>query len=98
MVHAGRASDRASADYLKSFYSGNPSIVCKIPAENNGRMFYNEKCTKLDYDSFKGRIDETLDAILEGINKADSPAYYIASNIIDTHLPGFNDNNNIVIP
>ncbi|RYY04616.1 MAG: cupin-like domain-containing protein [Gammaproteobacteria bacterium] len=98
MVQAGRISDRASVDYLKSFYNGNPSTVCKIPAKNNGRMFYNENCTELDYESFKGRIDETLDAILEGVDQIDSPAYYIASNIIDTHLPGFSDNNNIVIP
>lgn len=98
MVQEGRRSDQASVDYLKSFYNGNPTIVCKIPAQNNGRMFYSENCTRLDYESFKGRIDETLDAILEGMHQVDSSAYYIASNIIDTHLPGFNEKNNIVIP
>ncbi|HEY8940173.1 MAG TPA: cupin-like domain-containing protein [Cellvibrio sp.] len=98
MVQAGQISDQASVDYLKSFYNGNATIVCKIPAENNGRMFYNESCTSLDYESFKGRIDETLDAILDGVNKINAPAYYIASNIIDTHLPGFNDKNKIIIP
>jgi len=98
MVQAGQVSDRESADYLKSFYNGNPTIVCKIPAQNNGKMFYNKECTQLDYESFKGRIDETLDAILDGKHQIDAPAYYIASNIIDTHFPGFNDKNNIVIP
>lgn len=98
VVQAGQVSDQASVDYLKSFYNGSPTVVCKIPAENNGRMFYNDDCTKLDYESFKGRIDETLDAILDGVNQIDAPVYYIASNIIDTHLPGFNDNNKIVIP
>ncbi len=98
MVQAGQVSDQASVDYLKSFYNGNPTIVCKIPAENNGRMFYSENCTRLDYESFKGRIDETLDAILDGVHKKNGPAYYIASNIIATHLPGFNDKNNILIP
>ena len=98
MVKAGQISDCASVDYLKSFYNGNSTIVCKIPAENNGRMFYNENCTRLDYESFKGRIDETLDAILEGKEQIGSPSYYIASNIIDTHLPGFSDTNTIVIP
>ncbi len=98
MVQAGRTSDQASVDYLKQFYNGNTTIVCKIPAQNNGRMFYNENCTQLDYESFKGRIDETLDAILAGANNTESPAYYIASNIIATHLPGFSENNNLVIP
>ncbi|MDO8345654.1 MAG: cupin-like domain-containing protein [Cellvibrio sp.] len=98
LVQAGRTSDRASVDYLKSFYNGAPTIVCKIPAENNGRMFYSADCTKLDYESFKGRIDETLDGILEGIQKKNDPAYYIASNIIDTHLPGLRGGNEILIP
>ena len=98
MVQAGLVSGKASTDYLKSFYNGTPTIVCKIPPENKGRMFYNENCTQLNYESFKGRIDETLDTILEGENKKNHPAYYIASNIIDTHLPGFRDKNNIVIP
>lgn len=98
MVQAGRISNRASVDYLKTFYNGNPTIVCKIPVENKGRMFYNENCTTLNYESFKGRIDETLDAILEGIHRINDPVYYIASNIINTHLPGFSDTNNLVIP
>lgn len=98
VVQEGKVSDQASVDYLKSFYNGNPTIVCKIPAENNGRMFYSDDCTKLNYESFRGRIDETLDAILDGANNADAPAYYIASNIIDTHLPGFRDKNNLLIP
>ena len=97
IVQIGKASDQASADYLKSFYNGSPTIVCKIPTENKGRMFYSDDCTKLDYESFRGRIDETLDAILTG-DPIDGPAYYIASNIIDTHLPGFRHENDIVIP
>lgn len=98
MVQAGQRSAQASVDYLKSFYNGSPTIVCKIPAENRGRMFYNENCTQLDYESFKGRIDETLEAILDGIGQENYPGYYIASNIIDTHLPGFRSENDIVIP
>ena len=98
MVHAGLVSDQASVDYLKSFYNGNPTVVCKIPAENNGRMFYNDDCTRLDYESFKGRIDETLDLILQSAQQPGSPTYYIASNIIATHLPGFNEQNKLIIP
>ncbi len=98
VVKEGRISDRASVDYLKSFYNGTPTIVCKIPPENNGRMFYNEDCTELNYESYKGYIDETLDAILEGVDAAEAPAYYIASNIISTHFPRFSDTNNLVLP
>jgi hypothetical protein len=98
LVRAGRLSDRASVDYIKKFYNGNTSIVCKIPPANNGRMFYNENCTALDYESFKGRIDDTLEAILDGAGKVEKPTYYIASNVIDTHLPGLREANQITIP
>lgn len=98
LVQAGRTSDKTSVDYLKSFYNGVPTVVCKIPAENSGRMFYNDNCTKLNYESFKGRIDETLDAILEGACQPNDPSYYIASNIIDTHLPGLRGENDLQIP
>lgn len=98
LVKAGKISDRSSVDYLKQFYNGNTSIVCKIPPENNGRMFYNSNCTDLDYESFKGRIDDTLEAILDCAGKVDEPAYYIASNIIDTHFPNLLQDNNLTIP
>ncbi|MGD8176284.1 cupin-like domain-containing protein [Marinimicrobium sp. ARAG 43.8] len=98
LVQQGRISDRSSVDYLKSFYNGIPSIVCKIPPQNKGKMFYNENCTELNYKSFKGYIDEILDTILEEADELDAPAYYIASNIISTHFPGFNDRNNLVVP
>ncbi len=98
LVNAGRVSDQESASYVKKFYNGGSTIVCKIPPQNNGRMFYNNNCTTLDYESFKGRIDDTLDAILAGAGKVEAPAYYIASNIIDTHLPGLRAENDLVIP
>ncbi len=98
LVDAGRVSDQESASYVKKFYNGGSTIVCKIPPQNKGRMFYKDNCTALDYESSMGRIDETLDAILACAGKVDAPAYYIASNIIDTHLPGLRAENDLVIP
>ena len=98
LVQAGRTSDEASVNYLKSYYNEKPSTVCKIPAKHEGRMFYSDNYTKLDYESFKGRIDETLDAILEAKQQLNSPAFYIASNLVDTHRPGLRGANDIQIP
>lgn len=98
LVRIGLTSNAAAVDYLKSFYNGRPTIVCKSPAENNGRLFYNENFTKMNYESYKGRIDETLDAILDSSNRKDAPNYYIASNVIDTHFPGLKSENDLVVP
>ena len=98
LVKAGLKSNRDAVNYLKTFYNGNTTIVCKLEVKKKGRLFYNENYTKLDYLGYKGKIDETLDAILAGANSDLAPGYYIASNIIDTHLPGLRKENNIVLP
>jgi len=98
LVEMAKKGDEELATYLKSFYNGRPTIVCKTNPESDGRLFYNANLTRLDYESYKGRIDETLDAILERSNQENPPGYYIASNIIDTHLPGLREENRIAIP
>lgn len=98
LVHFSKDSNEAVVDYLKTFYRGRPAIVCKLPPEKNGRLFYNDNLTQLDYESYKGRIDETLDAILAGVDKLDSPDYYIASSNIDNYLPGLRNENDLELP
>lgn len=97
-VKKASISEQGVVDYLKPFYQGRPTIVCKLPPENNGRLFYDQSYSKLDYESYKGRIDDTLDAILAGVNVADAPGYYIASNNVDNYLPAFRAENDIVVP
>lgn len=98
LVLAGKESNKSAMDYLKSYYNGQVTIVCKTEPEQHGRLCYNDLLTKLDYTSYKGRIDDTLDAIYEAIHEDNAPGYYIASNIIDTHFPGLRNENEISIP
>lgn len=98
LVKAANESNRAIMDYLSGFYNGRPTVVCKLKPEANGRLFYDESLTLLDYSSYKGRIDDTLEAIYQGFNDQAPDGYYIASNIVNTHLPGLRDENDIVIP
>jgi hypothetical protein len=98
IVERARKGNRDLVDYVKSFYNGRPTVVCKTPPQAQGRLFYNENLTKLDYESYKGRIDETLDEILAGTTEENPPGFYIASNIIDTHLPGFREHNDLTVP
>ncbi len=98
LVQLSRGPVKDVMEYLKSFYNGRETLVCKLAPEKKGRLFYNDNLTKLDYTSFKGRIDETLDSILRETHADDPTGYYIASNIIDTHLPGLRAENDIVLP
>lgn len=98
LVKKARLGDRDVMEYLKSFYNGRPTVVCRTEPEAAGRLFYNADLTNLDYQSYKGRIDETLDTILAGLTQEHPPGYYIASNIIDTHLPGLREANDLKVP
>lgn len=95
MVAIGERSTTELITYLKSNYNGRPTIVCKLSPEKNGRLFYNQSLTELDYQSFKGRIDETLDAIEAGLEHASPDGYYIASNVIHTHFPELRQYNDL---
>ncbi|BCD99903.1 cupin-like domain-containing protein [Marinagarivorans cellulosilyticus] len=98
LVKASRKSDRAVIDYLNRFYNGRPTVVCKLKPEAKGRLFYDDSLSQLDYSSYRGRIDETLEAIYQGFQEDCPHDYYIASNIISTHLPRLRDENDIQVP
>lgn len=97
LVRAGLRSNLEAIDYLKSHYNGNLSLVCFGDPSIKGRLFYDDDLSKLNYETKRARIDETLDLILETIDDPEPPAYYIASNHIDTHfLPDFRAKNDII--
>lgn len=62
-------------------------------------MFYNDDVTQLNYETRRARIDETLDQILQTVGDEQPPAFYVASNHVDTHfLPGFRQENDLAFP
>lgn len=98
LVDEGRQSDSSAIRYLNSYYNGRPSFACIGPPEIQGRYFYNDNRTQLNYDIKKTTIDEVLDLIEKGFEEENPTSYYIASNVIDTHFPGFRAENDIAIP
>lgn len=98
LVEEGRKSDSNAINYLKSHYNGRPSVACIGPSEIQGRFFYDAEATKLNFDTQQMKIDEVLDLIQAGFAEKNPTSYYIASNVIDTHFPGFRSENDIVIP
>lgn len=98
LVQRAQSSDTAAMDYMKSFYNGRSTIVCKLPPEAQGRLFYDATCTRLEYASYIGRIDEVLDLISGGLADPNAPDFYIASNIVDTHFPKMRQDNDLTVP
>jgi Cupin-like domain len=98
LVEEGRKSDSNAINYLKSHYNGRPSVACIGPSEIQGRFFYDAEATKLNFDTQQMKVDEVLDLIQDSFAEKNPTSYYIASNVIDTHFPGFRVENDISIP
>lgn len=82
-------------NYLNRFYTGRKVGVFSSDTKNNGRFFYNEKMDGMNFSSAHERLDEVLNEIetnfsLKSISK------YVGSTTIDTCLPGFRTENDLV--
>jgi hypothetical protein len=91
-------SDRAVVDYLCEHYNGRPSQICCGEPGIEGRYFYDESVTRLNYETRIGPIDEALEMMLAACQQSPPPSYYIASNVIHTHFPRLRDQNDIRLP
>jgi len=90
-------SYREAADYLKSFYQGRPVVAFITPPEKKGRFTYTADATRLDFESARGPLDEYLDIITGLLEEDVAPTFYIGSTDVDTFLPGFRSDNDLVL-
>jgi len=95
LVQKGLSSDEQAIDYLKSFYSGRPAGVYFGEPEIEGRFFYNEDATKLNFSVRRTPLDQALDEIQLHLKTPKPPSFYITSNVIDTYFPGLRDENDL---
>jgi hypothetical protein len=98
LVQASTESPSAAVAYLKSFYNGKPSLINYGNPGIDGRYFYNDEMTGLNYETKKAQIDEALDLIVASAQNPQKPSYYISSNALDTHFPGMKELHPLALP
>ena len=86
-----------AAAYLKSFYQGRRIVAFIARPELKGRFGYTADATRLDFESDRGLLDEYLDRILAHLDDDNAPSIYIGSTDVDTYLPGFRAENDLVL-
>src|SRR6185503_17120441 len=94
-VRAGRDSSQHAIDYLRSHYNGRPIRYSYGEPQIAGRPFYSEDFTQLNCVVRQARLDEVLDEIHGHLRDERPPTYYVASLLIDGHLPGFRATNDL---
>lgn len=95
MVREARRSDRAAVDYLHGCWRGAPVAIMTGPPEIDGRIFYNDDLTGMNF----GRADAPLPALMEELLQLAEverpPCYYVGSTTVDDCLPGFRAHNDL---
>ena len=95
LVDAGRQSTQAAMDYLRGFDAGRPLQYSFGGPEIDGRPFYNDDFTELNFEVRRGGLGEVLDEISAHLDTSSPPTYYVASLLVDANLPGFREHNDL---
>src|ERR1041384_1205151 len=95
LVRAGRNSDQHAMQFLRAHYNGRPVRYSYGEPQIAGRPFHSEDFTQLNCIVRQGRLDEILDEIDGHLRDEHPPTYYVASLLIDGHLPGLRAKNDL---
>jgi hypothetical protein len=93
LVRAGLESPRAARDYLLRHYQQATVAVFLGLPEIEGRFFYTEDLTGINFRPAMIKLDTVLDEILRHVDAERPPSLYVGSTTIDTCLPDFRRDN-----
>lgn len=88
-VQAGRETPRAFCDYLKRFDTGQQVETLMGGPEIEGRFYYRDDMSGLNFDRKPEPLAASLDRLLAHLDDARPPALSVQSTPVDGALPGF---------
>ena len=97
LVRAGLKSPETAVGYLKSFYQGKPVVGFVGKPEIEGRFFYNEEVTAMNFEASRFQLDALLDRLQAEWHEDRPPSYYVGSTDLDTYLPGLGHENMLAL-
>lgn len=97
LVREGLVSPAAAITYLKGFYQGRPVAAFTGEPEIEGRFFYNDDVSALNFRAERARLDEVLDQLAAHLDDPAAPSFYIGSTDLDLYLPGLREQNSLVL-
>lgn len=93
LVRKSLESPDDACRYLRSFYQGAPVTAFLSEARLDGRIFYKEDFSAMDFEQVETDLDWVLERIGEHMSDAGSPLVYMGSSAVDFCLPGFSAQN-----
>src|SRR4051812_49251430 len=95
MAQAGRRSAADAAAYLKSTWRGETVGMLLAQPDVQGRFFYNDTLSGMNFGREMAPLDVVLDALLKMADDPQAPGVYVGSTTVDTCLPGFRAANDL---
>ena len=94
-VQAGLNSNRALCDYIKKFDGGRPVETLLGDPSIEGRFFYTNDLSSVNFVRRSEKISDTLETLLMHVDDTDPPAIFIQSASVPEYLPKFSEENAI---
>ena len=95
VVQAAQRSLDELDTYLRGFYRDASVGVFFGPPEIDGRFFYNDDLTGLNFEQSRQKLDSVLDRLKAHWDDDNPPAYYVGATTVDNCLPGFRQDNDL---
>jgi hypothetical protein len=95
VVEAGRRSTEEAMSYLRRLDSGRAVQYSYGAPEIDGRPFYNQDFSALNFEVRRGALGRVLDDLSAHSSDPAPPTYYIASLLVEGALPGFAQANDL---
>ena len=97
IVAAANGSTAQTIAYLKKFDSGRPLTAMEGDADIDGRIFYNDDFSGFNFDYRRMSLAQVFEKLVEYQGTDKPPMIYVGSTNIDNWLPGFRDENDLVL-
>jgi len=95
LVRKARESNDAARDYLLGMDRGQPLTTFIAEPGAQGRIFYNDNVTQVNFQQVKLPLSEILGRLAELEQKAKPETLYMGSAAVDQYLPGFREENDL---
>jgi len=95
ITRAALQSPKDAMDYICRFYNGRQVNASVGDPGIQGRLFYTDDFSRLNFSVEKVRVDEFLKRIESHFDDALAPTMYIGSTVVDSCLPGFRSENDL---
>jgi hypothetical protein len=88
-VRAGRESPHAMANYLRGLDSGAPAETMIGAPSIDGRFFYNDDLSGVNFERRPQRVGDSLDQLLALLDAPEPGAVYVGALPTPAGMPGF---------